>query len=460
MSAALYLRASQDREGDELAVSRQRADGIDLINRRGWQLDEPHTYVDNDTSASGRKPRPEFERMLGDIEAGQIKVVVAWALDRLTRNRRETVRLIETCQEYKVIVALVRGSDIDMTTPTGRMVAGILAEVAANEIETKGDRRRRAALQAAESGKRWPHARAFGFEIDGVTVRPDEAAAIRQACDDLLAGASMVQVFRDMNAAGHLTPFGNEWTHTGTVRMLIRPRNAGLREYHGEIMGKAEWPAIVPEPTWRAVVALLTDPARRIAPPAAKLLLSGIASCPCGDQFHGGRSARGYQNYRCARRAGHDGPHVTVKAAPVNEFIDSLIVARLSRRDAARLLVDDKRPDFAKLRSEARVLRARLEEIAAAFGDGELTRAQARVATERARDALAKVEEKMADAGRAHVLGPLVGGVDVQAAWEALDIDRRRSVVTTLFERIVLHSQTQGRKVFDPERVEVEWRKM
>jgi site-specific DNA recombinase len=47
--AGLYLRISKDRNDDRLAVTRQRADGLALIERRGWELVD--TYVDNDTSA-------------------------------------------------------------------------------------------------------------------------------------------------------------------------------------------------------------------------------------------------------------------------------------------------------------------------------------------------------------------------------------------------------------------------
>lgn len=65
MEAAVYLRQSVDRFGDELAISRQRADCLKLCERRGWTSRE---YVDNNTSAiKGR--RPAYERMLDDIRA-------------------------------------------------------------------------------------------------------------------------------------------------------------------------------------------------------------------------------------------------------------------------------------------------------------------------------------------------------------------------------------------------------
>ncbi|MGH3096475.1 MAG: recombinase family protein, partial [Streptosporangiales bacterium] len=140
MRAAVYLRISQDRTGDELGVTRQRDDAQQLVSQRGWTL--IHEYPDNDVSAAGKKPRPQFDAMLASVERGEIDAIVAWSLDRLTRNRRDQLRLIETCEPHRVTIALCRGSDMDLSTPAGRMSADILASVARNEIEVKSDRSR------------------------------------------------------------------------------------------------------------------------------------------------------------------------------------------------------------------------------------------------------------------------------------------------------------------------------
>jgi site-specific DNA recombinase len=54
--------------------------------------------------------------MIKAIKAGEIDAVVAWALDRLARNARDRLVLVESCREHGVIIALVRGSDMDPTT--------------------------------------------------------------------------------------------------------------------------------------------------------------------------------------------------------------------------------------------------------------------------------------------------------------------------------------------------------
>jgi hypothetical protein len=71
---------------------------------------------------SGRKPRPQFRALLDTVRAGKVDVVVAWALDRLARTARDRLALVEACRDAGVIIALVRGSDMDPTTPAGRLV--------------------------------------------------------------------------------------------------------------------------------------------------------------------------------------------------------------------------------------------------------------------------------------------------------------------------------------------------
>jgi site-specific DNA recombinase len=167
----------------------------------------------------------------------------------------------------------------------------------------KSDRQRRANLQAAQQGRRMGGRRPFGFEQD-MTIRENEATAIRQAFEDVLAGVSLSQVARDWNSAGLLTPLTtrqgepSRWTGDTVRPVLLNPRSAGLRGYgpkleNGsrkiEVMGKAQWPPIVTEETWRAVVGLLSDPERFAGRGrGARALLTGIAVCGlCGATVNG-----------------------------------------------------------------------------------------------------------------------------------------------------------------------------
>ena len=122
MQAAIYLRQSEDRNGNMLAVDRQREDCTKLCAERGWATTE---YVDNDTSATAKKPRPAYQRMLADVQAGTIEAIVVWDLDRLYRQPRELEDLIDLADQKRLALATVSG-DADLSTDMGRLVARIV----------------------------------------------------------------------------------------------------------------------------------------------------------------------------------------------------------------------------------------------------------------------------------------------------------------------------------------------
>ncbi|WP_281689573.1 recombinase family protein [Pseudonocardia thermophila] len=463
MRAHVYTRLSQDRAGDELGVARQREDCLRLVELRGWTLASEHS--DNDTSANGKVRRPAFDALLGAVRRDEVDAIVAWSLDRLVRTARDRLALVEACREHGVTIALVRGTDMDASTPAGRLALGILGEVAQHELDVKSDRQRRAAEQAAKLGKAPVGPRAFGFTLDRTEHVPAEAEAIREAYSAVLAGASLRSIADAWNAAGLTsgrTRTGrngagrpSEWTPEAVRVVLANPRNCAIRTYNGVEVGPAQWPAIVPEETFRAVHAILTDPSRRTGPPAARRLLSGVAICgKCGARMVSGTTYHGRPTYRCETKA-----HVSRTAPPIDEYVQECVVERLSRPDAAELLAEDDQParDVPALRERAQALRARLDALAVEFADGELTAAQLRTATARVRENLAAVERELAEAGRTSALAPLVAAEDVAAVWKRLDVGRRRTVIDLLMT-VTLHSPGKGKRTFDPSTVQIEWR--
>lgn len=446
--AILYTRISQDRTGEGAGVARQETDCRTLAQVRGWEVTE--TAQDNDVSAAGKRTRPGFERVLASVESGSVQVVVAWALDRLTRNRRDTLRLIEACQQRGATIALVRGSDLDMSTPAGRLTADLLAAVARSEIEVKADRQARAAIQAAEAGRWSGGRRAFGFESDGTTVRENEARLVRDAYSALLDGVSLRAIAARWNAAGHLTPQATTpWTGAVVSRCLRKPRYAGLRSHRGEIVGEALWPALVDRETWSAAQAVMSNPDRR-AVHGDQRLLTGVALCGvCGGPVNSGGGPTGRGVYRCANQG-----HVVRRRDPVDEYVSEVVVARLSRADAASLFSAD-RPDLHALLAEADQVRARLDGLAEAYADGTITSSQLRKGSERLRASLAEVEAKMTP-GPSKAALTLAGAVDVGEAWAALDSDAQREIVRAL---MTVHLDPPGRGVraLDPETVRIVW---
>lgn len=473
-----------DRTGDGQGVERQGEDCRKLVEQRGWTLAAP-PFIDNDRSAADgtRKPRPQFLAMLDVIRSGQADAVVAWAFDRLCRTARDRLALVEACRENGVTVALVRGSDMDPTTPAGRLAIDVLGSVAAHEIDQKSDRQKRAAQQAAEQGRWIGGRKPFGFDTDGVTVIEHEAKAIRDGYAALLAGDSLRGIAAEWNRRG-LTTGQAPWRHThlgerspwradSVRRVLANPRYAAIRAHRGREQGPAQWPEIVSEATFRAAALVLADEGRntRGAGMLGLQLLTALALCgtaECGLTVHGGGASHGKPIYRC--RSGTmqpgdrerievvPGPHVSRLAGPVDDYVTAVVLERLGRADASELLIDVHRQDVPALRDRATALRGRLDAMAAEFADDpEVSPSEYRTMTKVVRAQLAETETLLAEAGRVNVLGKLVAADDVAAVWARMTQDRQRAVINTLME-VRLHTPGRGVRTFRPESVEIIWR--
>ncbi|MBM4415220.1 MAG: recombinase family protein [Chloroflexi bacterium] len=92
----VYLRISEDRDGQQTATDRQREDCLRFAASRGWEITDVSEDVDFSAYKRGVR-RPEFERMLEAVHSGAIDGVLSWKLDRISRRMRELVRLDEAC---------------------------------------------------------------------------------------------------------------------------------------------------------------------------------------------------------------------------------------------------------------------------------------------------------------------------------------------------------------------------
>ena len=177
----IYARISSDRDGDELGVRRQEVDCERLATLKGWHIAD--RYVDDDISAWGGRRRPQYERMLADIEAGVLDGVVVYHLDRLHRHPKELEEFFDVCKAAGVTdLATVTGR-IDLADPDGQFQARILGAVARKESDDKSRRIRRKHEELAEQGKvsggGQPSFRLRGRQGDAAAERGGDRARVR-----------------------------------------------------------------------------------------------------------------------------------------------------------------------------------------------------------------------------------------------------------------------------------------
>ena len=445
MEAAIYLRQSVDRYGDELAISRQRDDCLQICERRHWT---PHEYVDNDRSASTGRRRPAYEKMLDDIRRGHIDAVVVWDLDRLHRRPVELEHFIDLADEKHLALASV-GGDADLSTDNGRLFARIKGAVSRAEVERKSVRQKRAARQRAEAGVWWGP-RPFGYTADGATLVESEAAALREAYSAVLGNASLYSIAHRWNAAGVTTSQGNPWTGRSVKQVLLRPRNAGYLFLGEDILGTADWPAVVSAEVWHAVRDILTNPNRPVPFMGRRYLLSGIARCgKCGSALRVSMKSKQVV-YVCKECYG-----ISRVQAAVDNWVIWRVANALTQPDAWQALTDSASEEGAALRDEETVLRSRLDEIATQFADGVLTPSQLRTATERARHRLAEVESQLYGPDAERYFGDVFDAEDPRRAFDRLPLDRKRALIDSMVTVTVMPVGRKGSKVFNPLMVEI-----
>jgi site-specific DNA recombinase len=418
-------------------------------------------YVDNDISAYSGKPRPEYKRLLADIEAGRIQVVVVWHLDRLHRQPKELESFIDLVERHGVSLASVSG-DHDLSTPEGRLYARILGAVARMESEHKSRRIRRKIVELRRAGK--PHVggtRPYGFEKDRVTVIQSEAEVLREAMERVLANESLRSICSDFNSRGLRTSRNRLWSPSTLTRTLQRAHLAGMVEHRETGKVKGKWPAIITEQEHQRLLALLRDPRRKTGGGApVKHLLSGILRCgECGTGLiaAGGRHGRA-PVYWCQPRPERGCGKVVVVRHRVETFVINGVLGALSKNHGLGAVRSMERDDQADVES-VMAGRLLLEELARAYSSRKITMQEwlaARGPIEaRIEDATSRVASRTRQAGVEKLVGE---EADLAALWESLDLDRRRAVIKGVLEGVIVNRVGKRRGPFDGSRLMPMWR--
>jgi DNA invertase Pin-like site-specific DNA recombinase len=173
---ALYARVSTD----EQTVDPQLRDLREYAAHRGWR--DVQEFVD--VGVSGAKDsRPAWNQLWDALQKGRVKVLLVHALDRLGRSLPHLVKILSTLVERDVVLVSFR-ENIDLSTSTGRMVAGLFSVLADYELSIIRERTR-AGMRAA---------RARGSQI-GPRKRPFDAEKATQLRDQ---GWGQIRIAREL----------------------------------------------------------------------------------------------------------------------------------------------------------------------------------------------------------------------------------------------------------------------
>lgn len=494
-TAVIYCRISADSEGRGEGVERQEKDCRELAKHLGYAVDD--VIVENDTGASARsrKPRPLYAEMVRRAEAGEWDALIGWSTSRFTRQVSEASHLSELRRARNKtgrplrLLTVKTGEDDD--TAFGKLTTGFRALLDEFEADTIAERVEAAARQRAEKGR--PNGRvAYGWDrVYGADVINEaEAEVLRALADAVLSGGKLLPLARDLNArevpspsqagrrraevraeargdalATAKLPATKPWDGQTIRKLLLREANCGRRVYRGEVLSVNEGMALWSEGQQERLRAILTDPSRRTTRGnEPKRLLSGMLLCgKCGGKCrarlglpitrdeNGKPLTRAPEYYECEKCFG---VRTTVKN--VDHQANRLILEKLSGEDGPNLLAED--PTAAREgRVELEELRAKLDNAADLFADGEIDREQLRRITARTRPRIEAAERKVAAAMPSPAVARLANRAEtIVAAWDGLDLITRRDVVAALATFTLAPAPAKGAK-WSPKRLEVRW---
>lgn len=452
MRAIIYVRQSLDRAGEGVAVERQLAKCTELANAR--DLDVIDVITENDTSAS-KGDRPGFEMMLERLEREEFGVVIVWHVDRLYRQVKDLVRLMDMAEKHPLHIMTVSGGDLDLSNPTGRMFATMTAGVARYEIEHKSERQVASNIRRAREGVRHISTRPYGYEQNGGVwqiVEP-EAAVLRETINRFIAGETFYSIAKDLKSRGVVGMNGKPFSYQNLTLRATNPALAGVRLYKGEIVSEdGQWPPIVDKATWeRFSTALAARRHTQDWSKALKYVGSGLYTCgTCGaplmvtSDFKTGRNVYQCRDY-----------HVRRRLLEVDELVEAEVVARLSAPDATGLLTPS--VDESALAAEAQEVRARLDGLAELFADGLLTKVAVKEQSAKLNERLSAIRARLDSSNPA--LNAAVQSGDIQKFWrESVTLMNKRRIIDALFTVRIMPTKRGGRNEFRPEDVIIELR--
>jgi DNA invertase Pin-like site-specific DNA recombinase len=194
---AVYARVSTLEQATENQLRR-------YAEARGWTATE---YVDHGISGATDR-RPALDQLTADVRRHKVDAVICWRLDRLGRNLRHLVLLLDEWQARGVAFVTL-GEGIDTSTAAGRLVAGVLGSIAEFERARIQERIHFGLARARAQGKRLGRPRLGPVPADAAP-----GLTVRQAA--VLWNVSKSTAARRLAAQGGASPAVGQSLKTGT----------------------------------------------------------------------------------------------------------------------------------------------------------------------------------------------------------------------------------------------------
>ena len=233
----------------------------------GWTLVKER--YDDGGFSGGTMDRPALKRLLADIEAGKVDIILLYKIDRLTRSLSDFAKIVEILDKQKASFVSITQS-FNTTTSMGRLTLNMLLSFAQFEREVTGERIRDKITASKRKGIWMGGPVPLGYDVldRKLVVNENEAQLVRHIMQRYVALRSVRQLMDELDRDGHRTKV--QKLKTGATRGGCSFCVGNLyhllsnRVYRGLIVHKGdafpgEHEAIVPEELWNEVQAKLAE---------------------------------------------------------------------------------------------------------------------------------------------------------------------------------------------------------
>ena len=263
---AVYTRKSTEdgleQEFNSLDAQYEACAAYALSQRHeGWVV-VPDRYDDGGFSG-GNVQRPGMQRLLAEVAAGNVDIILVYKIDRLTRSLADFAKIVEVLDKAGASFVSITQS-FNTTTSMGRLTLNMLLSFAQFEREVTGERIRDKIAASKRKGMWMGGPVPLGYEVDSrkLVVHDQEADLVRHIYQRYLEVGSVVELADELNRQGHRTKVQQRTSgphrggcsfRRGTLYHLL-----SNRIYLGQMVHKrehfdGEHPAIVPVILWDAV---------------------------------------------------------------------------------------------------------------------------------------------------------------------------------------------------------------
>lgn len=342
---AIYTRKSSEegleQDFNSLHAQREACEAYVTSQRHeGWKA--LAAAYDDGGFSGGSMERPGLKRLLADIHAGLIDIVVVYKVDRLTRSLTDFARMVEVFDAKGVSFVSVTQA-FNTTSSMGRLTLNVLLSFAQFEREVTGERIRDKIAASKKKGLWMGGFVPMGYAAYGrsLAVVEEDAATIRRIFERFLALGSIRRVKEELDRVRITTrPFksasNRDWGgrpfSLGHLRLILtNPIYVGEIAHRGERF-KAQHPAIVSRETFEAVQRDLAVNRRSVylrghVSPLAGLLFDATASAFGTD--HAVKKTRRYRYYVTKAGAAES---IRIPAGEIEPLVIQSLADRLTDR--------------------------------------------------------------------------------------------------------------------------------